>query len=111
MEGMSGYLKTDFFCCVIAVLIDNTLSFFDEFDFCFLRPPIYEISVFVELSSLIVETVSYFVSDNETDGSVIHILGAIVGEENTLKDSRGKFCWKFKNTLILSKIESPENLF
>lgn len=69
-------------------LIDDALGSFDVGLGSFFRPPIDQLSIFVSLLSLVVETVRDFVTDHEADASVVHVLGSVVLEENSLQDSR-----------------------
>lgn len=89
-KGIS-YVQTDVFNSIIPVLMNNTLRFLKIFSFRLRRPPVDEISRFIELSALIVKPMRYFMANHETNSAVIHIPGPIIVEESTLQDTSGKF--------------------
>src|SRR5450755_4573816 len=75
---------------VLRVFVGDALAAFVILFAVFGSPPVPQVSVGVELASLIVEAVDDFVSDDHTDGAVVHgvILGGI--EERRLQDASGE---------------------
>lgn len=72
--------------------MNNTLRSLEILLLCLRRPPIDEVPLFVELSTLIVEAVSNFVADDEPDRAVIHVLWSIVIEERAFQNTSREFC-------------------
>lgn len=91
------YIKSNFRYGIIAILFNYALRFLYKTFLCFRCPPINQIAVLVELSSLIVKTVRNFMTNYKTDCTVIHIFWPVVVEEHSLQDTRWEFC-KFHNT-------------
>ena len=53
---------------------------------CILRcPPVHLVSVLVEKTSLVIETVRHFMSDNHADRTIVHSVVSIRIEERRLK--------------------------
>lgn len=88
----ASYIEIEFRHWIIAILVDEALSFFNERLFGFLLPPVDQITVFVELPSLVVEAMGYFMPNCETNGTVVHVTRAVGVEEDSLQDSSRKFC-------------------
>lgn len=87
-----SYLQANFRHCVITVLIDDALGFLYKSLLGLRLPPVDQISFFVELSALVVKTVSDFVSDDEADSAVVHVFRTVVVEEYSLKNTGREFC-------------------
>lgn len=76
----------------IAILIDDTVRLSFECLMSDRFPPVYQITISVVLSSLIIETVRYFMADYGAYGGVICILWPVFRKEHPLKDPSWKFC-------------------
>lgn len=64
-------LQTIFWDCIVAVLIHDALCVVAEVEVRLMIPPVFVVSVLVELSAPIVESVRDLVTDHEADGSKI----------------------------------------
>lgn len=63
---------------VVAVLFDDAAGLLQVRLLGIGLPPVYKVSVLVELSSLVVETVRNLVTNNETNCSIVHVLWSFV---------------------------------
>ena len=50
-------------------------------------PPVNKVPLLVKLSSLVVEPVRDLVTNHPTDRSVVHVLGSVAREEDSLEDA------------------------
>jgi len=85
------HLETDFVSRVISILSDDAHRFFQVSFLRLLRPPVHKITLFIELSALIIKTVGDLVTNYKSNGAVIHVPRTIAGEERALQDTSGKF--------------------
>ena len=53
-------------------------------------PPVNKVSLLIKLSALVVKAVCDFVPNNPADGSVVHVLGPVAREEDSLEDASGE---------------------
>ena len=67
--------------------VHHYLSTFLEFLGIFFRPPVFQISVFVILTSLVIKSMCHFMTDNNSDSTVIHCIISIHIKEWRLQDS------------------------
>ena len=64
-------------------------TFLELFSILF-RPPLFQVSVFVILTSLIVESMCHLMPDNDSDSTVIHCIIGVHIEKWRLQDSCGE---------------------
>ena len=50
-------------------------------------PPVNKVSLLIKLSALVVKAVCDFVPNNPANGSVVHVLGPVAREEDSLEDA------------------------
>ena len=50
-------------------------------------PPVNKVSLLIKLSALVVKAVCNLVPDHPADGSVVHVLGSVAREEDSLEDA------------------------
>lgn len=86
------HMKIHFGCGVVSVLVNDALCSLEVFFFGTGLPPLDEVTFLVELTSLIVEAVSYFVSHDESYGTVVHVFWSVIAEERALQNSSREFC-------------------
>ena len=53
-------------------------------------PPVNKVSLLIKLSALVVKAVCDLMPDYPADGSVVHVLGPVAGEEDSLEDASGE---------------------
>lgn len=87
------HLETDFVSRVISILSDDARRLFQVAFLRFLCPPVHQVTLFIELSALVIKTMGDLVTDYEPNGAVIHVPRTIAGEERALQDTGGKL-WK-----------------
>jgi len=78
---------------VISILFDDAQRLLQVAFLRLLRPPVHQITLLIELSTLVIKTMGDLVTDDEPNGAVIHVPRTIAGEERTLQDTGGKL-WK-----------------
>jgi len=78
---------------VISILFDDAQRLIQVAFLRFLRPPVHQVTLLIELSALVIKTMGDLVTDYEPNGTVIHVPRTIAGEERALQDTSGKL-WK-----------------
>jgi len=74
---------------VISILSDDAQRLLQVAFFRLLRPPVHQVTLFVELSALVIKTMGDLVTDYEPNGAVVHVPRTIAGEEHALQDTGG----------------------
>lgn len=82
---------------VVAILIDDALGLLQIRLLCVRLPPVAQVTLHIELTTLVVESVCDFVSNDITDGTEIHVLGSLSIEKVTLENASRELCVKQKN--------------
>jgi hypothetical protein len=86
------YIESNFRHREISVLVNDALRALQVLVLGGLLPPINKVTLLVELPALVVEAVSDLVSNYEANGAVVHVPGAVVGEEDTLQNAGWELC-------------------
>ena len=50
-------------------------------------PPVEKVALFVKLPTLVIEAVSNLVPNHPANGAVVHVLGPLAVEEDSLEDA------------------------
>jgi len=87
----SPYVHSNIFHGVIPILMDYAFGPFQITLLCLHFPPVHEVAVLIELSSLIIEAMSNLMADDKTDSTIVHVTRPLVAEERALQDTRGEF--------------------
>jgi len=95
------HLETDFMSRVISILSDDAQRLLQIAFLRLLRPPVHQVTLFVELSALVIKTMGDLVTDYEPNGAVVHVPRTIAGEERALQDTSGEL-WKMYNRVYCS---------
>lgn len=77
---------------VVAILIDDALRLLQIRLLCVWLPPVTQVTLYIELATLVVESVCDFVSNDITDGTEVHVLGSLGIEKVTLENASRELC-------------------
>lgn len=77
---------------VVAILIDDALRLLQIRLLCVRLPPVAQVTLYIELAALVVESVCDFVSNDITDGTEVHVLGSLSIEKVTLENASRELC-------------------
>jgi hypothetical protein len=86
------YLKSNFGDGEVAVLINDALRALQVLVLGGCLPPVNEVALLVELPALVVKSMGDLVSNHKADGTIVHVPGAVVGEEDALENASGELC-------------------
>lgn len=77
---------------VVAILIDDALRLLQIRLLSVRLPPVAQVTLYIELATLVVESVCDFVSNDIADGTEVHVLGSLSIEKVTLENTSRELC-------------------
>lgn len=90
-NALHSHLHFSFIFGKIAVLIDYAFGAFQKMLFGAIIPPVDQVPIQIELTSLIVESMSDFMTNNEPHSAVIHISWTFSCEKHSLQNPSRQF--------------------
>lgn len=77
---------------VVAILIDDALRLLQIRLLSVRLPPVTQVTLYIELATLVVESVRDFVSNDIADGTEVHVLRSLSIEKVTLENTSRELC-------------------
>lgn len=95
---------------VVAILIDDALRLLQIRLLCVWLPPVTQVTLYIELATLVVESVCDFMSNDITDGTEVHVLGSLGIEKVTLENASRELCVEQRNGNMIAYFQSWKSI-